>query len=132
MTDFIFNAHSGLRWLVVLATIIAFVWLIRGIFQNKPYDKLTHRIIAAWSGLIGLQWILGIILFVLMGAYDVRYRWEHFFLMTIALVAAHAYVPLKRVADDSKRQQGVLISVIGVSILVYAGVIVLPQGWAMS
>ena len=129
MQDFIFNAHSGVRWLVVLATIVAFIWLIRGIMQAQPYDKLTHRIVASWSGLIGLQWILGIILFILMGNFDVEHRWLHAFLMTVALVAAHAYVPLKRVPNDTKRMQAVLASVIGVAILVFAGVMVLPQGW---
>ncbi len=129
MQDFIFNAHSGVRWLVVLATIIVFIWLIRGIVQNHPYDKLTHRIIASWSGLIGLQWILGIILFILMGNFDVEHRWFHAFLMTVALVVAHAYVPLKRIPNDIKRMQAVLASVLGVAILVFSGVMVLPQGW---
>lgn len=128
MEDFILQTHSGVRWLVVLMTVVAFGWLLWGMTQARPYDQNTHRVVAIWSGLIGLQWLLGILLFLVLGQFDVRYRWEHAFVMTLALAAAHAYVPLKK-RDETLRYRGGLASIIVVMALVYAGVALLPQGW---
>jgi hypothetical protein len=124
---FLFEAHSGLRWLVVLASIIAIIWLGRAAITGQAYDRLTHRVVVIWSGLFGLQWILGLILFVVLGGFDIRQRWEHLITMTLALALAHAYVPLKRRADPV-RVRGALASVIGVLVLVYLGVVVLGPG----
>lgn len=128
MEDFIFNLHSGVRWLVVLMTIIAIGWLLFGLFTNRDYDKMTHGIVAGWAGLVGLQWLIGIVLFIVLGAFDIRYRWEHLVVMTIALVVAHVYVRLKS-RPDPIRYRGGLASIVAVLVLVYIGVALLPQGW---
>ncbi len=64
MNDFLFNLHSGVRWLVVLVTLIALVKLVLGLVQKQAYDTLTQRIMRAFSELTSIQWLLGIILFV--------------------------------------------------------------------
>lgn len=129
MENFVFELHSGVRWLVVLVTIIAFGWLLWGMLQSRPYDRSMHRVVAIWAGLVGLQWLIGIVLFLVLGQFDVRYRWEHAFVMTLALAAAHAYVPLKK-RDATMRYRGGLASILVVLVLVYVGVALLPQGWA--
>lgn len=131
MEELLYYAHSGLRWLVVLLTFVAFIWLLVGYGRNKPFDKRTHMIVVAWASLIGVQWILGIVLFLVLGGFDVGYRWEHTLIMTLVLAAAHAYVPLKRRAD-TVRYQGVLISIGAALLLTYVGVARLPQGWSME
>ncbi len=130
MEDFVFNLHSGVRWLVVLMTVIAFGWLLFGMLTNRAYDKMTHGIVAGWAGLVGLQWIIGLVLFVILGDFDIRWRWEHLAVMTIALAIAHAYVRLKS-SPDMIRYRGALLSIAVVAVLVYAGVALLPQGWAV-
>lgn len=128
LENLIFEAHSGVRWLVVLMTIVALGWLAWGMIQKRAYNKTTHTVVASWAGLVGLQWILGIVLFLVLGAFDMRERWEHFFVMTLALAAAHAYVPLKK-RNDALRYRGGLGSIVAVLLLVYIGVALLPQGW---
>jgi cytochrome c-type biogenesis protein CcmH/NrfG len=127
MQEFLFHAHSGLRWLVVLATVIAFVWLLAGVAQSRPYSQTTHRVMVIWSSLIGLQWVLGLILFVVMGTFT-RHHWEHLLTMTLALAAAHGHIPLKK-RDDAQRYRGGLVLIVLVALLVYLGVALLPQGW---
>lgn len=131
MDNMLFYAHSGVRWLVVLLTVLALVWLIYGMATRKPFDKRTQTLISVWAGFIGLQWILGILLFLVLGGFDLGYRWEHALIMTLALAAAHAYVPLKKRADNV-RYQGVTISIMVVLVLVFVGVARLPQGWTME
>jgi hypothetical protein len=128
MENMLFHAHSGLRWLVMLMTVVAFVYLLVGAIQSKPFDKLTHRVVVIWSSLFGLQWLLGLVLFIVMGS--TTERLEHMVTMTIALAVAHAYVPLKK-RPDATRYYGILASILVVLVLIYMGVQRLPQGWGM-
>lgn len=120
MNEFIYQAHSGVRWLVVLMTVVAFAWLLVRYIQNKAYDKRTHIIVASWAGLVGLQWLLGILLMVVLGQYS-GMQWSHAGTMTIALAVAHGYVPLKK-RPDKVRYLGGLASIVAVGVLVFIGV----------
>jgi hypothetical protein len=128
MNDFLFNLHSGVRWLVVLITLVALVKLILGLVQKQPYDTLTQRIMMAFSGIISLQWLIGIILFLVMNSFSVGYRWEHAVTMTIAVAVSHMHRRWKD-APDAIRYRNSLIIVIVVLVLVFIGVARLPQGW---
>lgn len=131
MDQFLFYAHSGLRWLAVLMTFVAFIWLTVGLSQNRPFDKRTHLVVVIWSSLVGLQWLLGLLLWLLLGGFDIAHRWEHLVTMTLALAVAHAYVPLKK-RPDRVRYQGVLLSIGAALVLIFVGVARLPQGWTFE
>jgi len=128
MEEILYEAHSGTRWLVVLMTFIAFGWLLFRLIQNKMYDKRTYQVMLAWSSLIGLQWILGAIVFLILGGFDEVYRWEHTVTMTLALAAAHLHIPLKK-RPDRLRYLGGLGAIVLAAVLVFVGVARLPQGW---
>ena len=128
MENFLYEMHSGVRWLVVLMTFIAFGYLLFGMLQSRAYDKRTHQVMVAWSSLVGIQWVLGIILFLVLGAFDVGYQWEHATTMTIALAVAHLYMPFKKRPDALRYRAGLAVIAI-VMVLVFVGVARLPQGW---
>jgi FtsH-binding integral membrane protein len=121
MEDFIRDLHVIGRWVVTAATILAFARLLWGMSRQKPYDKQMHMTVAIWSGLVGLQWLLGILLFLVLGDFDIRNRWLHAGVMTLVVVVAHTYVPLKK-RDDRVRYQGALGSMVAVLALVFVGV----------
>ncbi|MCU0482400.1 MAG: hypothetical protein MUE54_14490 [Anaerolineae bacterium] len=127
MENFLYQTHSGVRWLVVLMTVVAFGWLLFRYVQNQSYDKRTHIIMASWAGLIGLQWILGIVLMLVLGTFT-GMQWSHAVILTIALAVAHVYVPLKK-RPDKVRFMGGLWSIVTVGVLVFVGV-QLVNGWA--
>jgi hypothetical protein len=129
MDNFIFYAHSGFRWIVVLATVAVFIYLLLRAFGNKPYLPKTHQYVTIWSSLFGVQWLLGIVLFLIEGGFDVRYRWEHAVMMTIGLFVAHIHMMLKKKPDQT-RYYGALASIVIAIVIIYVGVTVLPQGWA--
>ncbi|HRF99445.1 MAG TPA: hypothetical protein PLZ51_29730, partial [Aggregatilineales bacterium] len=118
--DFILQLHSGVRWLVILMTVVAFAWLLVRYLQNQSYDKRTHGIVAGWAGLVGLQWIIGIIFILVLGTYTGT-QWSHAGIMTVALAVAHTYVALKK-RPDKTRFVGGMASIIGVMVLVFVGV----------
>lgn len=127
MENFILQAHSGLRWLVTLATVGVFIYLLMQAFSNKPYVAQTHKIMTMWSSLFGVQWLLGIILFLVMGGFDVRTRIEHATIMTVGLFVAHIHMMLKK-KDSQTRYYGALASIVIAMVLVIVGVNVV-NGW---
>lgn len=131
MENFLFAAHSGLRWLVVLAALVALVWMIVGLVQRRTYDQLARRIMLAFSGLLSLQWLLGLVLFVVLGSFELAHRWEHLVTMTIAVGVSHMHNRWKAAPDAVRFRNGLIIVVV-VLVLVYIGVARLPQGWAMT
>lgn len=127
MENFLFHAHSGFRWLVVLMTLVAFAWLLTGMFQARPYNSTTHRVMTGWSSMVGIQWLLGLILFITWGTYQ-TYHWEHLVTGTAALFLAHIHMPFKKRHDMARYRAGLMV-IVGVTVLIYVGVARLPQGW---
>ena len=80
----------------------------------------------AFTGLLDLQLLLGIIL--LIGRGLARFRIEHAVAMVIAVAIAHLSVRWRQ-AEDPVRFRNNLASVIGALLVIVAGVAVLPQGW---
>lgn len=133
--DILFAAHSGWRWVVVLATLIALGWMLLGLVQKRAFDQTARRIMLFFAISIDIQWLLGLILFVLLSAasgnWGIPHRWEHLVIMTLALIVAHVGGRFKS-APDNVRYRNALIAVLVVLALVYVGVARLPQGWAMT
>jgi nitrogen fixation/metabolism regulation signal transduction histidine kinase len=129
------HLHAWTRWLVVIIAIVAIVKLVLGLVQNAPYDKVTQRIMMAFSGLTSLQWLIGIIFLITYGStiqnFGIRYWWEHAVTMTIAVAVSHMHNRWKR-ADDRTRTRNSLIVVLVVLALVFIGVALLPQGWRIT
>lgn len=124
MDVMLFHTHSFLRWLVVLSTLVAIVWMARGLLQKRTYDALDRRVMTIFSSLVGAQWVVGLLLFVVQGIFNLRERWEHLVTMTLVLVVSHVHMMLKK-RDDRTRYLGGLISVVVALLLVFAGVAVL-------
>lgn len=125
-------AHSWTRWLVLIVAIAAIVYLILALIQRRHWAKPGPTLMAAFSGLIGLQWIIGLVFLVILGAqtgFGVRHYWEHLTTMTVALVAAHGHYMLRRRQMPDARRQAIYLALIAITILlVIGGIIVLPEG----
>lgn len=128
LQNILLQAHSGVRWLVVVVTLIALVWMIIGLLQKRAYDQGAKRIMLAFSGVITLQWLLGLIVFLVMNSFSVGYRWEHAVTMTLATGVAHMHQRWKK-AEDRVRYRNSLLIILIVLMLVFIGVARLPQGW---
>ncbi|HLL84995.1 MAG TPA: hypothetical protein VK420_20160, partial [Longimicrobium sp.] len=63
--NMVYYAHSGLRYLVLLAAIAAIVILARGLSGKRPYDRPARISSAIYTGSLHLQVVLGIIMVVL-------------------------------------------------------------------
>ena len=101
MINAIFHAHSGLRYLVLLAGVAALVILALGISGSRPFDKRARIALAAFSGLLDLQILLGIAMVVLGCFFGALMG--HLMMMILAAVAVHGCSVYARKQADARR-----------------------------
>jgi len=115
--NFLYHAHSGLRYLVLLAAVAAAVALAYSLATHRSGG--TARILArAFTGLLDLQVVLGIGL-VIGGDFPDAVV-GHLVMMVIAVVVAHGASIIAGRASTERREQVVRL----VGIVLALGVII--------
>ncbi len=121
MINGIFHAHSGLRYLVLLAGVVALVVLAMGAFGRQPFGRASRICLAAFTGLLDLQILLGIAM-VVMGCFYPALM-GHLMMMILAAVAAHALSVYARKQGDPRRAHTIaLVGVVLALGLIFAGI----------
>ncbi|MQA91234.1 MAG: hypothetical protein GEU90_13545 [Gemmatimonas sp.] len=115
----LFMAHSGVRYLVLLAGIVALVYFAYAVASKKG-DARTARIVgSAFTGLIDLQIVLGL----LMVAFGLFYSAliGHMFMMIAAAAVAHGSMRFGRSAPDVARGNTIRLLGVAVSLALVVG-----------
>jgi len=96
--------HSIVRWLLFIAVVVAVARAFMGWFGKKAFTALDNKIGLAFTSLLDLQLLIGLILYVIspilqtafqnfggaMGNTQMRFfAVEHILMMVIAVVLAH-------------------------------------------
>ena len=84
---FVFYAHSGLRYLVLLAAFAALAYLLAGLVRGIEFNKLARILTGAYTGFLDLQVLLGVVLWLLVPSYPALIG--HIVMMLAAATAAH-------------------------------------------
>ncbi|MBT3316192.1 MAG: hypothetical protein HN390_16440 [Anaerolineae bacterium] len=124
-------AHSGIRWLIILAALLALGIFGYGWIVKKTFPKLGRILPAAYSGLLDAQVLLGLIFMIwtgLAGSGFPRFRWEHMAMMILAAVVAHLPSRWAK-AGKENLYRNIFFAILGSLVLIYLGVLVLPGGW---
>ena len=124
--------HSVNRWLLLLVGLIAvgrflMVWL-----QNRQNERLDRGLMSAFTGLMDLQMLLGIIVFITAGIQQgiwPRFRFEHAFIMIVATVIVHLSMRWRKSPVAVRARNNVIVIVIAF-VLIFVGVAMLPGGWS--
>lgn len=85
--DTLFQAHSGLRYLVLLAGVVALVWFLVGSIRQQPYRPPAPAALATFAGLLDLQALLGITMWA--GGRRPERIVDHLVFMVAAVVVVH-------------------------------------------
>jgi hypothetical protein len=121
MIDAIFHAHSGLRFLVLLAAVVALGVQALGVFGRRPYARPSRISMAAFTGLLDLQIVLGIAMVALGCFYGALMG--HLMMMVLAAGAAHGCSVFARKQADGRRAHAVgLAGVVLALLLIVAGI----------
>ncbi|MCA0454234.1 MAG: hypothetical protein LCI00_09700 [Chloroflexi bacterium] len=130
--EFVLMLHSIVRWLIVIVTVIALVRFALVWLGNQPEQRYDKILLSAFSGLVDLQVLIGLIYLIWSGSAGAgfpSYRIEHSVIMVIAAVVGH--LPRRwRDAPVQTRARNNVIAILVVLVLVYVGVARLPLGWS--
>lgn len=108
MYDFALNAHSGLRYLILLVAIITAVYALIGMARKTPVDKTGLTMLRVFAVLLDIQVVLGIIT-IITGRFYAQLM-GHLVMMIAAVAVAHLGVAKLRKADPATRGHGMLLA----------------------
>lgn len=122
-----YYAHSGLRYLVLLAGLGALLYLGWGLIRRRPFDRGARIASAAFNGLLGLQLLLGITLLFIRPIYPAL--WGHVIAMVLAVGAAHGLAAAgKRSAEPRGRYVFAFGGVAVALLLIVGGILAIREG----
>lgn len=101
MTNALFYAHSGLRYVVLLLAVAALAYHVYGLATRRPVDRAARATAGAFAGTLDLQILLGVALMasgIFYGA-----LMGHLMMMVLAAVAAHAGIAVAKKAAEPRR-----------------------------
>ena len=87
-------AHSGIRYLILLAGVATVVYGLYGWATRRPYDKVMRALGAAFAGTLDLQILLGLLL-IFSGTFYPALM-GHVMVMAFAAAAAHLPVAVTK------------------------------------
>jgi hypothetical protein len=123
--------HSFVRWLVLLVGVIALVKFVIGWLRGSTFEAIDQRLRSMFVGFLDLQAGLGLILLLWNGLVDgagfPRYRLEHMGVMILAVALGHMSARWKNAADTVRFRNNFLV-ILGVFVLVFIGIAMLPNG----
>ncbi|MBI4544754.1 MAG: hypothetical protein HY703_06150 [Gemmatimonadetes bacterium] len=126
MSDLIFQAHSGLRYLVLLAAAAMVVYALQGWMRRQPYDRAAALLGRGFLGLLDVQLLLGILLLFLRPLYPALSG--HVSLMLLAAAAAHgASIANRRRPAEQKSFALALAGSAGALLLLMAGILAIGR-----
>lgn len=121
------EVHSGLRWLLIAATIVALVVTLRSM-RGAGVGMPNRVVMWVFRIVITLQWVVGALLIVTQAPINLTgHRGEHALTMTVAMALTHIFGGRR-----ASRPLVSLILLVVVLALVLFGVSRLPQGWRLS
>jgi hypothetical protein len=141
MQNLILGLHSLLRWAIVVVGLATVVILAIRLANKGSFDGASRGLTAAFSGLMDLQFLLGLIYFIWnglalgmlfsFGTPFIRHRWEHLFVMVLAVAAAHQPSRWKD-EPDALRLRNTLLAIVTSLLLIVIGVLMLgAERWAL-
>lgn len=115
----LYHAHSGLRYLVLLLAVVALVMFVHGYVTRRAAGKGDRVTMAAFTGALDLQILLGVGLIVAGIFYGALMG--HLMMMTLAAVSAHAAAAIARKSPDDRRAHAIRLAGVGLALLLMVG-----------
>ena len=101
MSSFLLNAHSGLRYLILLGGVLTLLYATYGAVSGRPYDKTIRILASSFVGTLYLQILLGLAL-LLSGLFQPSLI-GHIFMMLFAAAAVQVPVSVMRRRPEETR-----------------------------
>jgi hypothetical protein len=122
----LYQAHSGLRYLVLLVGVVALLAFAYGLASRRPV-RAARALSSAFAGLLDLQLLLG--LGLVLGGIFYGALVGHLVMMGLAVVAAHVSAVMARRATDERRALAIrLVGVLLALLCIVGGITAIGRG----
>ncbi len=101
MSNFLLNAHSGLRYRILLGGVLTVLYAAFGVASRRTYDKSMRILASSFVGTIHLQILLGLAL-LFSGRFQPALT-GHIFMMLFAAAAAQIPVSVMRRRPEEQK-----------------------------
>ena len=127
----LFAAHSGLRFLVLLAGLFMVLYALVGHFGKREYSAAMARLAVAFTGLLHLQVLIGFVMLLTRPFYNSIIG--HLFLMLMAAAVAQLTSSVvKRRPQEEKTYGPHLVGAVVALGLVAVGILAIGRGVLQS
>lgn len=127
MTEMLYYAHSGLRYLVLLAGIVAFLFLLWGWATRAEHGRGARIALMAFLGLLDVQIVLGLLLLATGLYYPALIG--HIMTMILGAAAGHGFSVMSRKSPEPRTRYAMGMMAVGVALaLVAAGIMAIGRG----
>jgi MFS family permease len=122
----LFHAHSGLRYLVLLAGVLSLGYSLFGMIGGRSWDRPGRILLSSFVGLMDLQVVIGLVLAFVYVFYPAL--WGHLLMMILAAVVGHvaAAVNKRRPPERQSHRTAVLGSATAL-ILIIGGIMAISR-----
>ena len=127
----LFDAHSGLRFLVLLAGLFVVLYALVGFFGKREYSMAMARLASVFAGLLHLQVLVGVAVLFTRPFYTGLIG--HLFMMLAAAAVAQVTASVvKRRAPEAKTYGPHLVGAALALAFVAAGILAIGRGVLQS
>ncbi len=117
---FLFHAHSGLRYLVLLVGVASFLYSLLAAVTRRPWDRGGRVLLITFVAFVDIQVLLGLVLVFFWPFYPAM--WGHITTMVAAAAVAHfTNIYNRRRPPESISHMPVALGVAAALILIVAG-----------
>lgn len=86
MIEFLIQAHSGWRWIVLALIVVSVIKMLLGLLGRQSWTNLDDRLLSFSRIAVYIQVVLGIILYIMVQKWaDMRFTGEHVIMAFLAL-----------------------------------------------
>jgi hypothetical protein len=133
MEKILYAAHSGWRWVALLATLVAIGYGLWGWLSGRSWTAQGRKIALFATIALDIQLLLGLVLYVVRESWKsgnpTGVRFEHPTMMLLALVAIHVTnARLKRGTNTGGRYRFLALGTAIAVLLIIVGIVRLPGG----
>lgn len=130
--NFVLQLHSLNRWLVIIVATVTVLRLLFLFIRKHEMGTNDVRLVNAFSALLGIQMLLGIVYLIWAGVVGWSLPWFRLIHGGIMLTAVTVGSLPERWHKEgaSHLVRNSLLAVLGALALIYIGVASLPGGWA--
>ena len=118
-SNILFHAHSGLRYVVLLAGLLALSSSLTAALRGQGCNRPGRAFLATFVGVMDLQVLMGLVLVFVRVFYPAL--WGHLAMMILAAVSAHVALAINKRRPSERQSHWVAVAGSAVALALLVG-----------